>query len=478
MKHTPTDEEKEFIKKAYDFAAHAHAPQKRASGEPYFNHVFATAKNIASFGMDAKTIAGGLLHDVLEDTDANEEEMKKLFGEDVVFLVNGVTKLGTLKYRGRERHVESLRKFFIAMAEDVRVLIIKLADRLHNVQTLDSLRPDKSARIALETIEVHAALANRLGMGKLKGDLEDAAFPYAYPKEYKETIALLKSREHNAEKQLDEVRKRIAKELGAQGLMDVHIDYRVKHTYSLYKKLLKYHMDIEKIYDIVAIRIRTSSLEECYRVLGIIHSLWRPLPGRIKDYIALPKPNGYKSLHTTILTENGGVVEIQIRTDEMHDEAERGIAAHFAYKEDIQEKATRIESKTGWINEMKELQKIIADPEKFLEHLRMDFFKERIFVFTPQGDVVDLPEDAGPLDFAYAIHSAIGNKTASVKINGKMSALNTKLRNGDIVEVMTKKNVNPTSKWLDWTKTTLAKKHIKSYLQENSLMKKFLSFGK
>ncbi|MFA6355446.1 MAG: HD domain-containing protein, partial [Candidatus Paceibacterota bacterium] len=326
-------EEAELLKKAYDFAQIAHTGQKRMSGEPYFIHPFETAKILASLGMDTQTIIAGLLHDVLEDTSIKEEEIQKNFGNDILFLIKGVTKLGTLKYRGHERHVESLRKFFVAMASDLRVVIIKFADRLHNLRTLEFVPENKRRRIALESIEIYAPLASRLGMGKLKGELEDAAFSYAYPKEYKEIEEILKEKKELFKKYLAEVNVKLKKELEKNKIKFVEIDYRIKHKYSLYKKLLRYNMDIEKIYDVVALRVVVNTIEECYRVLGLVHSLWNPLPGRIKDYIAIPKPNGYRSIHTTVFTGLGGVAEIQIRTKEMHAEAAYGVAAHFAYKE-------------------------------------------------------------------------------------------------------------------------------------------------
>lgn len=471
-------EEESLIEKAYHFAKNAHKDQKRLSGEPYFSHVVETAKNLARIGMDSKSISAGLLHDVLEDTNTKEEELKKEFGENIVFLVKGVTKLGTLKYRGHERHVESLRKFFIAMANDLRVVIIKFADRLHNLQTLEHIKEEKRRRIALESIEVYAPLANRLGMGKLKGEIEDAAFPYAYPKEYKETEEIIKERKDIYQKQLKEVEEKLNQELKNNNIEVSEISHRIKNKYSLYKKLLRYNMDIEKIFDIVALRVVVNSIEDCYRVLGLIHSIWRPLPGRIKDYIALPKHNGYQSVHTTVFTGDGGIAEIQIRTKEMHAEAAYGIAAHFAYKEDGDNKAKNDKSRFEWIEELKDFNINENEPKKILEHLKKDFFNDRIFIFTPKGDVVDLPEGSSPIDFAYNIHTSIGNHISSVKINGKMSQIFSKLKNGDIVEIITKENANPSSKWLDHTKTTIAKKHIKSYLEKNSLLSRLRSFGK
>ncbi len=469
---------KTLLIKAYNFAEHAHEGQKRNTGEPYFVHVFATAKILAKLRMDVTTIIAGLLHDVLEDTKTTEEGLKKEFGEDIVFLVKGVTKLGTLKYSGHERHVESLRKFFIAMANDLRVVIIKFADRLHNLQTLEHVREDKRKRIALESIEVYAPLANRLGMGKLKGEIEDAAFPYAYPAEYAKVEEIIKERKDLYQKHLTEVKNELEKELKKNKIKIVEINYRMKHKYSLYKKLLKYDMDLEKIHDIVALRVVVDSVEDCYRVLGIIHSIWNPLPGRIKDYIAVPKPNGYQSIHTTIFTGGGGVAEIQIRTQEMHAEAAYGIAAHFTYKEAGYKTHKDNKSKFKWLEELKELNYAPDQPQKFIEHLKTDFFNNRIFIFTPKGDVIDLPEDSSPIDFAYAVHSGIGDHISGARINGKMVQIYTKLKNGDIVEIISKKDSHPSSKWLGQTKTAVAKKHIRIYLEKNSLLARLKSFGR
>lgn len=478
IKGKTTKKDEEILTRAYEFAKRAHEGQKRMSGEPYFVHVYETSKIIAQFGMDTPTIAAGLLHDVLEDTKVTEEELEKEFGKDIVFLVKGVTKLGTLKYRGDERHVESLRKFFIAMANDLRVVVIKFADRLHNLNTLQYVREDKRRRIAIESIEVYAPLANRLGMGKLKGMLEDAAFPYAFPKEYEQVEEIIKEKKALYQKYLNEVRETLEKELKKNKIKIVEIDNRIKHKYSLWKKLVRYDMDIDKIHDIVALRVVTESVEDCYRILGIIHSIWKPLPGRIKDYIALPKPNGYRSIHTTIFTgTNGGIAEIQIRTKEMHAEAAYGIAAHFAYKESGNKKMRDKKSKFEWIEELKDLKNVMNEPQKFLEHLKMDFFNDRIFIFTPKGDVVDLPENSTPIDFAYSIHSDIGDHIFASKVNGKMLPISSALKNGDIVEIIKKESSHPSSKWLEFTKTTIAKKHVKAYLDKNSLLSRLRSFG-
>ncbi len=472
-------EEEELIIKAYKFTEQAHRGQRRLSGEPFLNHLFETAKILAQLGMDAQTVASGLLHDVLEDTKTTEEEIEKEFGPEILFLINGVTKLKTLKYRGHERYVESLRKFFIAMANDLRVVIIKFADRLHNLRTLQHLPEEKRRRIAIESIEVYAPLVDRLGMGKLKGEIEDAAFPHAYPKEYAQMEEIIKEKKDLYQKNLLEVQKELEKELNKNKIKVVEISHRIKHKYSLWKKLLKREMDIQKVYDLIALRIVVENIEECYKVLGITHSIWNPLPGRIKDYIALPKPNGYRSIHTTIFTGSGEVAEIQIRTKEMNIEAAYGVAAHFAYKEQQgSEKNRNDKLKFKWIEELKGLNYTPEEPKIFLEHLKMDFFSNRIFIFTPDGDVIDLPEDSTPIDFAYSIHSEIGDHVSGAKINGKMSHIFSKLENRDIVEIIKKQDAHPSSKWLGYVKTAIAKKHIKSYLEKHSLLNKLKSFGR
>ncbi|OGI61487.1 hypothetical protein A2645_01055 [Candidatus Nomurabacteria bacterium RIFCSPHIGHO2_01_FULL_39_9] len=457
------EKDKNLIEKAFHFALRAHDGQMRKSGEPYFNHVFETAKTLSELKMDTETIAAGLLHDVLEDTQVKEEELKKEFGEDIVQLVEGASKLSKLKYRGRERYVESLRKFFLAISRDIRVLIIKLADRLHNVKTLEYLPAEKAKRIALETIEVHAKLANRLGMGRLKGELEDFAFPFAYPEEYKKIEDIVKERKYINNKYLEKIKNSLLKELAEEKIKITNLSYRLKRHFSLWLKI-KNRGNIEKVYDFVALRIIVPTIEDCYRTLGVIHGVWRPVPSQIKDYIALPKPNGYRSLHTTVFTGDGGMVEIQIRTEEMDVEAEIGIAAHFSYKEKLQESGNQFKKQYEWLKEIKKIQSAIKEPGKFLEHVTFDIFKNRIFVFTPQGDVIDLPEEATPVDFAYHIHSEVGNKLSGAKVNDRLRALDEKLQNGDVVEIITKKNGQPSRKWLDFAKTNLAKRHIRNAL--------------
>jgi GTP pyrophosphokinase len=350
------------------------------------------------------------------------------------------------------------------------------------VETLQYVRPDKQKRIAMETIEIHARLANRIGMYKLKGKLEDAAFPFAYPKEYAEVEKLLEKKAADNKEELSAFTNELRKELISQKVHINEISQRSKHKYSLWRKLQRHNMDIDKIYDIVALRVIVDDVEDCYRVLGIVHGKWKPVPGRVKDYIANPKPNGYQSLHTTVFTGNGGTIEIQIRTPEMHAEAAYGIAAHFAYKEDNQKKSDLkvfFNKNTSILKkQIKEIKEIVKEPIKFLEDLKMDLFRDRIFVFTPKGDVVDLPDESSPIDFAYAIHSDIGDHVQGAKINGKLSPIDSKLRNNDIVHIITNKNAHPNSKWLEFTKTTDARRRINNYLKENSLLKKWLSFGK
>ena len=477
MKEFPSEKDRKLIEKAYAFAEKAHKGQLRNSGEPYFVHVFNVGKLLANYGMDAEIISAGLIHDTIEDTSVTEADIEREFGKDILFLVNRVTKLGKLKYRGEERHVESLKKFFMAVASDFRVLMIKLADRLHNLRTLEHVRPEKQKRIALESIEVYAPLANRLGIGRLKGEIEDAAFPFAYPKEAEMVEKILKEKFVASQAHLEQVEKILLSELDKNNIKLFKIDHRLKHHYSLWRKLQKYNMDIEKIYDIMALRVTVNSIEDCYRVLGLIHMIWKPLPGRIKDYIALPKTNGYQAIHTTIFSGDGGIVEIQIRTIEMHNRAEYGIASHARYKDKTLSAKTAVDEHFVWSEKLRELEHTTVNDDNFLDSLKEDFFTNRIFIFTPKGAVIDLPEDSSPIDFAYMIHTQIGNTCASAKVNGKIAPLSTKLKSGDIVEIITNKNTKPASKWLEYVKTNMAKKHINAHLKENSLLSRFLSFG-
>lgn len=462
---TPDDIEK--VRRAYDFAQKAHEGQKRYSGEPYFSHVANVAFTLADMGLDTATICAGLLHDTVEDAHTDADTLEKEFGLDVRTLVDGVTKLGKLKYRGLERHVESLRKLFVSTAKDIRVIIIKLADRLHNVSTLEHVPKEKRKRIALETLEIYAPIANRLSIGLIKGQLEDYSFPYAFPEEYQKVEKIIREYTKGSQKRLEKIYREIRSELAKSGINATRGEHRVKRTYSLFKKLQRNGMDIAKIYDIIAIRVVVPTVSDCYAALGVIHSVRRPLPGRIKDYIAFPKPNGYQSLHTTVFTGDGGFVEIQIRTPEMDRDAEYGVAAHFVYKE-TGKGTTKPTKKIDWVNELSAIHQSISETGEYLTNLKTDFFEDRVFVFTPRGDVIDLPVMASPIDFAYAIHSHIGDHIFGARVNGKMVSLDTALDNGDIVEIITKKSAKPSNKWLEYAKTVAAKKHVRAFLQEEA----------
>lgn len=490
-----------LVEKAFDFAAKAHEGHKRFSGEPYFIHLFETAKSLAELGMSAPVIAAGLLHDTVEDTAVTDEDIEREFGPEILFMIQGVTKLGTYKYRGLERHTESLRRLLVATSRDVRVLIIKLMDRLHNMKTLQHVPKEKQERIALETLEIYSPLADRLGMSQLKRELEDLAFPYVNPEKHKEIQELRKKKRAESEKQLEKVERELKRELAANNIRKFRMETRVKGLYSLYKKLERKDFDIEKIHDISAVRIIVPTVADCYNVLGIIHFLYRPLLGKIKDYIAVPKPNGYQSLHTTVLVDDGVTMEMQIRTEDMHREAQFGIASHMSYKAEVsgekrggdtnrvwiyqiipsllrltgwsrtpiqtesQKQDARKADVPDWLTQMATVHEKDADSDEFFDTLKTDFFSHRVFVFTPKGDVVDLPVESTPIDFAFAIHSDIGNHMSGAKVNGKLVSLDTALHNGDIVEVITKPSAKPSKKWVDLAKTSLAKRHIRSFLQ-------------
>jgi len=454
----------DLVHLAYDFAANAHKGQVRKSGEPYIQHPLAAADILADMRIDPVIICATLLHDVPEDTEVTLEEIKKNFGEEIFSMVEGITKLGKLKYRGVERYIENLRKMFIAMAEDVRVMIIKFADRIHNLTTLDALPPQKQYRIALESLEIYAAIANRLGMGEMKGMLEDLSFKYVYPKEYQRVKQIKEDKLKGKKILLEKIQKIAKKELENADIKIISIHGRNKRLYSLYKKLLKKDNDVNKIYDLDAIRIIVPSIADCYATLGVLHKIWKPLKGRIKDYISQPKPNDYQSLHTTVFSEDGEIVEFQIRTPEIHEEAEYGIAAHWHYDEyggHLPNKEIK------WVKELANIQKDILSRLSDLEEIRIDFLQTRIFVFTPKGDVIDLPEGASPIDFAYYIHSDIGNKCSGALVNEQLISLDTELKNGDVVEIITDKNrKGPGRDWLNFVKTHTAKNHIRNSIKE------------
>jgi len=488
-----TDADIAMVSKAYEFSRDAHKDQKRYSGDAYFVHPAEVGFLLATAGMDAQAIAAGLLHDTIEDAGVKPKTIEELFGHEVLSLVEGVTKLGTLRYRGMERHTESLRKLFAATAKDIRVLIIKLMDRLHNARTLEHVpKIEKRTRIALETLEIYAPIADRLGMSVAKQELEDAAFPYAFPKEYEKTRQLLKERKHENEERLEKVERDLKRELGDAQLRTFRTEARIKGLYSMFRKLERKDWDMSKIYDMRALRVIFPTIADCYSALGIIHAHWRPVPGKIKDYIAFPKPNGYQSIHTTVYTGDGSALEMQLRTEAQHREAQYGIASHLTYKEvqegmrenkrgsldwirqffpGLRRGASETPSDSGtkdnvpaWLEELAHVHHGAEKSEEYLDTLKSDFFSHRVFVFTPKGDVIDLPIAATPIDFAYAVHSDLGNKMSGARVNGKMVSLDTALRNGDMVEVITRPSAKPSRKWHDIAKTNMAKKHIRAAL--------------
>lgn len=445
---SPSAEDRARIFKAYDFAARVHAGEMRKSGDPYITHPHAIALSLARLGMDIDTVVAGILHDTIEDTAVTPEEIETEFGKDVRFLVEGVTKLSKLKYRGMERHVESLRRLLVATAHDMRVIIIKMADRLHNMQTLSALPPDKQKRIAQETLKVYVPIAERLGMGTMKAALEDLAFKAVNPTRATQLSTVIAEKGRNATDSLNDDMRDVKKALAEAGLRAFHTESRMKSVASTARKLdEKETDDIDAVFDLFAMRIIVASPEECYRALGVVHALWRPVPGRVKDYIAFPKPNGYRALHTTVLTKRATTLEVQILDESMHTENQFGVASHFNYK---YEKPGARKTSTSWV------ENVLAE----------SFFVEHMFVMTPKGDVIDLPADATPIDFAYAIHAAIGNTMTGAKVNGKMATLNAPLKNGDVVEIVTKKNGLPNKKWLEFAKTAAARHHIRSALSK------------
>lgn len=470
-------EDEDLIRKSYNFAEKAHAGQKRKSGEPYLIHSAHVAKILAELGLPPVVIATGLVHDVLEETKYTKEDLAQSLGSEIANLSERVVKLGDVRYKGTEKNIENLRKFFIYETKDLRALVVRLADRLHNVETLEHVEECKRRRIALETLEIYAHLANRLSMGQLKSRLEDASFKHAYPDEYIQIKNSLENKKEVGKEHLVKTKGKIEQMIKESGIKNAIIDSRQKHLYSLWNKLNKYDLSINNIYDIIAIRVIVETVEDCYAVLGLIHGQWRPMMNRIRDYIASPKSNGYQSIHTIIYTETGGIVEVQIRTLDMHNRAENGVAAHFAYKEKGGAEKSLSKSQE-WSHQLHELNLSKNYRENFEHKIDLDFFEDRIFVFTPKGDIVDLPKDSCVIDFAYAIHTSVGDHALSGVVNGKNSSLNTVLKTNDVVEIKTNKNSKPSLKWLDYAKTNLAKKHIHNYLKENSLLAKFISFGK
>ena len=465
-KNRPSDDT-EIIRKAWDYCLEHHSGQLRASGEPYVLHPLEVAQVLAEMKLDSTAIAAGLLHDAVEDTPVTTEDISERFGEQVAHIVEGVTKIDKIQFANREdRQAENVRKMLLAMVSDVRVVIIKLADRLHNMRTLEHLKPERQQAIARETLDIYAPLAHRLGMGKVRGELEDLAFRYVDPFAYEQVQSAVDSRRSEGEEFLANVEATLTDRLNEEGIK-ARVEWRIKRLFSVNQKLQESDTQIDQVYDLLAIRVITKSVADCYAVFGIIHGLWRPVPGRIKDFIAMPRPNLYQSLHTTVIGERGHQFEVQIRTEEMHRIAEEGIAAHWKYKAGGSPISARDEQRLAWVRQLVEWQREMTDPNEFLSTLKIDLYPEEVYTFTPKGKVVVLPKDASPIDFAYSIHTEVGNTCVSAKVNGRIAPLRSKLRNGDIVEVITQNGHTPSRDWLTFVKSSRARNKIKHWLNEH-----------
>lgn len=453
------------LRKAYEFAMQAHLKQRRYSGDPYFEHCLNVAAILADLKMDTTTIIAGLLHDVIEDTEVTADELKEAFGENILVLVDGVTKIGGLKFMSKEaRQAETFRKMLLSMAQDIRVIIIKFADRLHNMRTLEYVPEKKRPRIAIETRDVYAPLAHRLGIARIKDELEDLAFKHLDHKAYKDIVEKIEVSNEERTKYINAITEPVQKELEKNGIK-AEIHGRPKTYSSIYNKIKRRQRPFEEIYDLLAIRIIVDKIEECYYALGIVHSLYMPVYDRFKDYIAMPKINGYQSLHTTVIGPFGKMVEIQIRTNAMHQLAENGIAAHWKYKEGLKE-TTQFEKHLSWVRELLERQMTEEDAGEFMEDLKIDLFQDEVFVFSPKGDLIKLPRGSTPIDFAYAIHTNVGNQCIGAKVNGRIVALRTELKSGQQVEIITSQNQKPSQDWLSNVKTSKARHWIKKILRE------------
>ncbi len=461
----------EIIELAFEFAKKAHKNQKRKTGEPYINHPLATAKTLAEMKTDTNVIVAGLLHDVPEDTDYTLEDVEKNFGKEVAELVKGITKLSIIKYRGVERYIESLRKLFLAMANDIRVILIKFADRLNNLQTLYALPDRKQKRIAQETMEIYVPIAGLLGIWHLKWQLEDLCFKYLQPKEFKKMKQkYLVEEKMERDQYIDKVKKILENKLNDDGLKNFQITGRFKHLYGIYQKMQTKYRNFDEIHDVFALRVVVETIPECYKVVGSIHSLWKPLTKRFKDYIAVPKVNGYRSIHTTVFALSGRITEFQIRTKKMDLESKYGIAAHWYYKQKDGENT--VYHQPEWVKNILEIQKHADTSNEFINRVKVDVFQHRIFVFTPKGDVIDLPRKSTPIDFAYHIHTDIGNKATGALINEKIAPLNAILKSGDLVKIITEKNrKGPSRDWLKFVKTHTAKSKIKQNLPPSMIGK-------
>jgi guanosine-3',5'-bis(diphosphate) 3'-pyrophosphohydrolase len=460
-------EDVSLIRKAWQFCVKHHEGQMRASGEPYIIHPLEVAEVLAEMKMDATAIAAGLLHDSVEDTPATNEEIADGFGDQVAHIVEGVTKIDKIQFANREdRQAENVRKMLLAMVSDVRVVLIKLADRLHNMRTLEHLQPDRQEAIARETQDIYAPLAHRLGMGKVRGELEDLAFRYTDPVSYQQLSATVEARRVEGEQFLRGVEDTLVEQLRENGI-EARVEWRIKRLYSIYQKIERSKVSFDQVYDLLAVRVITQDVAACYAVFGLIHTLWRPVPGRIKDFIAIPRANRYQSLHTTVIGEGGHQFEVQIRTEEMHRIAEEGIAAHWKYKAGDGQVTSRDEERLNWIRQLVEWQKEMTDPNEFLSSLKMDLYPDEVYTFTPKGKVVVVPADATPVDFAYTIHTEVGHTCVGAKVNSRMVPLRTKLRTGDIVEIVTQKDHKPSRDWLTFVKSPRARNKIKHWLNED-----------
>ena len=455
-----------ILRKAFEFAADRHLEQTRKSGEPYLAHPVEVAHLLADMSLDLVCISTGLLHDVAEDTGVRIAEIKKRFGKEIGRCVDGVTKLSQLDYYSlEERQAENFRKMLLAMVEDVRVILVKLADRLHNMRTLGYLDPDKQQRISRETLEIYAPIALRLGMGKVRGELEDISFYYLEPQAYAEITKHIEFRREASEEFLATIKAALEKKLAENGV-PARIESRIKRAYSIHQKLKRQKITADQVYDLLALRVITDSEKSCYAALGIIHSQWRPVPGRIKDFIAMPRPNLYQAVHTSVIAEEGQTFEVQIRTEEMHYKSEQGICAHWKYKEGLQGPDVD-EDQMAWLRQLVEWQRDVKDPSDFLSTLKIDLYPEEVYVFTPRGKLIVLPREATPVDFAYLIHTEVGHRCSGAKINGRIVPLRYHLRNGDIVEIITQQNHPPSQDWLSFVKTSRARQKIKQWLNAN-----------
>lgn len=455
------------VSKAYNLAKEAHEDQHRKSGEKYIIHPIAVANILADMQLDIDTICGALLHDVVEDTEYELEDIKEMFGKDVAILVDGVTKLGKIKYKTKEEsQSENLRKMFLAMAKDMRVILIKLSDRLHNMRTLEYMDTEKAKYKAQETLDIYAGIAHRLGISKIKWELEDLALRYLDPEGYYSLVKMVNMKREQREKYIQDIVNLLESTFDDMGI-DYEVYGRPKHFYSIYRKMKKKNKSFDEIYDLTAVRIIVDTVRDCYAVLGVVHTLWKPMPGRFKDYIAMPKPNMYQSLHTTVIGSDGEPVEIQIRTHDMHNIAEYGVAAHWKYKEGIVGDTSKVDERLQWLRLMMEWEKDVTDPHEFLDALKDDVFNYQVYVFTPQGEVIELPNGATPIDFAYRIHSKIGNSCVGAKINGRIVPLDYKLQNGNIVEILTSANsLGPSRDWIGLVKTPNAKNRIRQFFKK------------